>query len=85
MGEAARRVTTNIADPWQVFNAFQSIPTLLLHGEHSDILTDEIAAKMRKRKPDLKYVVVKNRGHVPLLDEPECLEAIDRFLGKLNE
>lgn len=85
VGEAARKVTTNIVDPWTVFDALQGIPTLLLQGELSDILTDEIAAKMIHRKPDLQHVAVPNRGHVPLLDEPECIAAIDRFVAELAE
>jgi hypothetical protein len=35
---------------------------------------------MQREKPDLKVLEVANRGHVPLLDEPECLAAIDEFL-----
>jgi hypothetical protein len=27
---------------------------------------------------------VPNRGHIPLLDEPECLSAIDTFLARVN-
>jgi hypothetical protein len=38
---------------------------------------------MRERKPDLIAVTVPNRGHVPLLDEPECISAIDDFIGGL--
>jgi hypothetical protein len=38
---------------------------------------------MAAEKPDLVRVTVPNRGHPPLLDEPECLEAIDAFLRRL--
>jgi hypothetical protein len=37
---------------------------------------------MAREKPDLEQLTVANRGHVPLLDEPECLAAIDAFLTR---
>jgi hypothetical protein len=36
---------------------------------------------MQQEKPDLRALVVPDRGHVPLLDEPEVLAAIDGFLA----
>jgi hypothetical protein len=39
---------------------------------------------MQREKPDLERVTVGNRGHVPLLDEPEALAAIDRFLARIE-
>jgi hypothetical protein len=36
---------------------------------------------MQREKPDLEVLTVANRGHVPLLDEPECVAAIDQFLA----
>jgi hypothetical protein len=50
----------------------------------SDILTKDIIDKMSARKPDLNVVAVPNRGHVPLLDEPECTVAIDAFLESIT-
>lgn len=84
IGDAAREAATPGADPWQLFAALDDVPALVLHGETSDILTDDIVAKMRAAKPDLAYVRVARRGHVPLLDEPESLAAIDKFLAGLQ-
>ncbi len=84
IGEAARRAGTSFGDPWQAFAALDGLPLLVLQGEHSDILTADIVAAMREHKPDLEHVVVANRGHVPLLDEPEALAAIDEFLEALD-
>lgn len=84
VGDAAREVGTNLDDPWALFDALRGTPTLLLHGESSDILTDEIAARMRERLPELIYVRVPGRGHVPLLDEAVCIEAIDGFLVRIG-
>ena len=59
------------------------VPTLAVRGAHSDILSAETFARMKREKPDLEQLEVGNRGHTPLLDEPECLEAIDGFLSRL--
>ena len=37
--------------------------------------------RMAAAKPDLVRVTVPNRGHVPLLTEPECVAALDDFLS----
>ncbi|MEX1266483.1 MAG: alpha/beta hydrolase [Woeseia sp.] len=84
IGDAAREAGTSAGDPWRLFAALDDVPVLVLHGETSDILTDDIVAKMRAAKPDLDYVRVARRGHVPLLDEPESLAAIDDFLAGLQ-
>jgi len=35
-------------------------------------------------KPDMQRALIPNRGHAPLLDEPESLAAIDSFLENLT-
>ena len=70
-------------DPWDSFRAM-TMPTLLVHGVLSDVLTDDIVDRMRQVKPDLQVVRVPGRGHVPLLDEPVAREAIDAFLEALR-
>ena len=80
IGRAVREVGPQSGDPWQYFAALKRIPTTLLWGEMSDILTADIVAKMQAAKPDLVVVPVPHRGHVPLLDEPQCVAAIDQFL-----
>ena len=37
---------------------------------------------MRARRPDMGYVEVADRGHVPFLDEPEVVAAVGAFLGR---
>jgi pimeloyl-ACP methyl ester carboxylesterase len=58
-------------------------PILLIHGEHSDILSDAAVRKMREEKPDLAVLTVRDQGHAPFLDTPECVAAIDLFLEQL--
>ncbi len=74
-----RRVGGVPIDLWDAFRAM-TMPALLLHGERSDVLTTDIVGRMRAAKTDLEVVTVPNRGHAPLLDEPEAVAAIDGFL-----
>jgi pimeloyl-ACP methyl ester carboxylesterase len=68
-------------DLWPLWGAIAKVPVLALRGARSDVLSAATLERMRREKPDLRAVEVANRGHVPLLDEPECLEAIDEFLA----
>ena len=72
------------ADFWPQFRSLQDIPTLLLRGENSDLLSAETVAAMRRAKPDMTAVTVRNRGHVPFLDEPESLNAITSFVNRVD-
>jgi pimeloyl-ACP methyl ester carboxylesterase len=54
-----------------------------LRGATSDILSSATLDRMQAEKPDLVRVEVPNRGHVPLLDEPEAVTALDAFLDRL--
>jgi pimeloyl-ACP methyl ester carboxylesterase len=84
IGTALREAPRPAGDLWEAFDALQDTPTLVLRGERSDVLSEDILHRMRERKPDLASVTVRNRGHVPLLDEPECVTAIDEFLEDLG-
>jgi pimeloyl-ACP methyl ester carboxylesterase len=83
IGRAVREVGPQKGDPWQLFAALHDIPVTLLWGMLSDILTADIIEKMKAAKPDLAVVPLPHRGHVPLLDEAECLSAIDALLEKV--
>ena len=84
VGDALRAVTAVPGTLWPVFARLHAIPMLVLHGAGSDILSASTLERMQREKPDLERVTVGNRGHVPLLDEPEALAAIDRFLASLQ-
>jgi pimeloyl-ACP methyl ester carboxylesterase len=79
----AYRGRTNPPHSWAKFEALMVKPVLSIRGEWSGILTAETVDEMRARKPDMPAVTVPNRGHTPLLDEPEALAAIDSFLEAL--
>jgi pimeloyl-ACP methyl ester carboxylesterase len=77
------RTDAGAVNLWKPFAALGTIPTLVLRGENSDLLSAEMVTKMQAAKPDLAAVTVKDRGHVPFLDEPEALAAIDAFLRRV--
>ena len=71
-------------DLWPLWGAIAKVPMLAIRGANSDILSPATVARMQREKPDLRTLEVANRGHVPLLDEPESLAAIDGFLDALR-
>ncbi len=72
-----------LPDMWAQFKALGHVPALVIRGENSDILTAETATRMEAAHPDLQSVTVKDRGHVPFLDEPEALAALDAFFERI--
>lgn len=82
IGDAIRQVGARLDDPWEMFAAMKDKPVLVIHGVLSDILTTGIIDRMRAIKPDLDVLSVPNRGHVPLLNESECIAGIDAFLQR---
>jgi pimeloyl-ACP methyl ester carboxylesterase len=66
---------------WPLWGVLAEVPMLAIRGAQSDILNAATLARMQREKPGLKVLEVANRGHAPLLDEPECLTAIDEFLA----
>lgn len=84
IGEALRAGAQAIIDLWPLYGTLAGIPTLAIRGGLSDILNVATFERMKREKPDLLSLTVSNRGHVPLLDEPACLGAIDEFLAGLS-
>lgn len=70
------------ADLWPLFAQIKSVPMLVIRGASSDILSAATVERMARERPDLETLTVANRGHTPLLIEPECLTAIDDFLAR---
>ncbi len=67
-------------DLWPLWKSLGA-PILAIRGATSDILSVSTLERMKREKPELRTLTVANRGHTPLLDEPECLAAIDEFLA----
>jgi pimeloyl-ACP methyl ester carboxylesterase len=72
------------ADLWPLFDACAGLPLALLRGENSDLLSEHTVAQMRARRPDMLFATVKDRAHIPFLDEPESIALIRSFLARLG-
>jgi pimeloyl-ACP methyl ester carboxylesterase len=82
IGEMLRAAPAATANLWPFWSVLRGIPMLAIRGERSDILSAATFARMKAENPDLAQLEVAQRGHVPLLDEPECIAAIDAFLAR---
>ena len=49
----------------------------------SDLLSVEVFDRMQREHPKLQRVTIGNRGHVPQLDEPQSIAALEQFLAEL--
>ena len=67
---------------WPLFDAFADKPVLAIRGALSDLLAESTFAQMQQRLPMLQPLVIANRGHAPMLTEPDAIRAIDRFLDE---
>lgn len=70
-------------DLWPLFEALAGAPLGLIRGAQSNILSAETAAEMRHRRPDMAFVELGDRGHVPFLDEPGARAVIDAVLEQI--
>jgi pimeloyl-ACP methyl ester carboxylesterase len=84
IGEALRAAPAAALDLWPLWGALRKVPTLAIRGARSDILTAATFARMKRENPDSQQLEVADRGHVPLLDEPECIAALDAFLERIR-
>ena len=73
-------------DLWAIWDRLSAIPALILRGALSDILAPATVAEMKRRHPDhISTVEIADRGHAPMLDEPDALAAIDEFLSNIGK
>src|SRR6185437_10165733 len=71
LAEPLKRSNGKIQDLWPLFRALRDVPTLVVRGAISDVLTADGLRRMIAAKPDLIAVTVPGIGHTPTLDEPE--------------
>ncbi|MEJ8406221.1 alpha/beta hydrolase [Brevundimonas vesicularis] len=70
---------------WPMFRRLaKKRPTLLVRGANSDLLSADIAARMKKAAPTMAYVEVPGIGHAPMLDEADAKAAIFEFLAEID-
>jgi pimeloyl-ACP methyl ester carboxylesterase len=85
ISEAFKTPTTAAPDLWPLYAQIKGVPMLVIRGGLSDLLSAATVARMAREKPDLQHITVANRGHTPLLNEPECLAAIDAFMARYGQ
>jgi len=64
---------------WSVYDAVRC-PTLVMRGEHSDLLSRETAARMAERGPRAKCVEIAGIGHAPTLMHADQIAIVRAFL-----
>ncbi len=82
-------IASNLSNPlvpitdvnlWVFWPKVAIIPTLLLRGKNSDILTHETAIQMQQTHPDFRLLEIDNVGHAPALMDNEQIGAIRSLL-----
>ena len=68
---------------WPALEAIGDVPTLILRGETSDILSAATADAMARRLSDANVVTVPGVGHTPVLDDTVSFTAIMALLTRI--
>ncbi|MEP4198642.1 MAG: alpha/beta hydrolase [Aliishimia sp.] len=68
---------------WPYFDALAGKPLALIWGANSDLLTADTVTAMQDRRPDMILAKVPDRAHIPFLDEPASLVALNAWLEKM--
>lgn len=82
---AARDDNAVPPDLRQGFDLPRNVPTLLIRGALSDVLSMDTLREIEQRNPGLQVVEVPDVGHAPILDEPLAFNAISGFLADLEQ
>lgn len=68
---------------WQYYDAI-GCPTLVLRGEHSDLLTRETCSQMAQRGPRARVIEIAGVGHAPTLMLDSQIAAVRSYLLESN-
>jgi pimeloyl-ACP methyl ester carboxylesterase len=79
------RVPGNEAGPdmWRALDTLKGVPTLIVRGQRSDVLSAATAERMATQLDRAELVTVADIGHAPTLAEPEAAAGIDRLLDRI--
>lgn len=84
LGFAAITPETPMPDLWAPFGAMATVPTLVVRGALSDLLTAETVAAMEAAHPDCRSIVVPDEGHAPLFDDAASQDALIDWLDSVG-
>ena len=76
---AAFRTAPAVTDLWHLWDAV-ACPTLVLRGQHSDLLGAATAAAMATRGPRARVVEIPGVGHAPMLLDAQQIDVVAAFL-----
>lgn len=65
---------------WPLFDACEGLPLALIRGKASDVLARSTAEEMVRRRPDMIFAEIPDRGHIPFLDEADAVNAVRKWL-----
>ncbi|GHH11798.1 alpha/beta hydrolase [Sphingomonas glacialis] len=79
------RVPGNEAGPdmWRALAVLKDVPTLIVRGAASDVLSAATAEKMVAALDHGELVTIDQVGHAPTLGEPAAVAGIDRLLSRI--
>ena len=81
IGEAFRPGRVYNVSLWGYWDAIEC-PTLVLRGEHSDLLLPETADEMVKRRPATKLVEIPDCGHAPALLDRSQIKIVTDWMAE---
>ncbi|MCX7266253.1 MAG: alpha/beta hydrolase [Burkholderiales bacterium] len=86
LGQSVRKMTMEDAAAgeallWQMYDQIK-VPTLLIRGADSDLLSLETARAMGERGPKAQCVEFAGVGHAPTLIDPGQISAVQLFLSQ---
>lgn len=73
-----------LPDLWQFFMGLRDVPTLVVRGANSDLLSAQTVDEMVERHPNCEQFTVADQGHAPLLADAPTLSRIDAFLQRVD-
>ncbi len=81
------RVAGNEAGPdmWRALSSLRDVPTLIVRGARSDVLSAPTAERMLAALDHAELVTVPGVGHTPMLTEPVLQAPIDALLDRATE
>ncbi len=83
VGRVFRNVMYVSVSMWKQWDAMRS-PVLVLRGQHSDLLTPDIAQEMSTRGPPSKLVEFPDCGHAPALMDRRQIGTIVQWLTRAD-
>ena len=75
---------TSLPDLWVPFEGLAAVPTLVVRGSLSDLLSTETVAAMQARHPRCEAIEVADEGHAPLFDDPVSQDALLAWLDRVG-